>query len=216
MTSWNARFAIVLVLLAGTVFFMNIRVARCVAPKQVSVTSFPLQLGDWNGSEVPLTSDALRTLRRTTVLQRVYYSQKMAEPEVYLYLAYNPNQHAGDRRHLPEDCLEGSGWSFAESGTVPLSLPGQRSFPVNRLVIEKAGDRELLLYWFWARGRGAASEQWADAYLVFDSLRFNRSDDALIRINTPISPQEETSFAEQRLLSFARQAEPAMAHYFPQ
>ncbi|MBV8051955.1 MAG: EpsI family protein [Acidobacteriaceae bacterium] len=215
MTSWNARFTIVLLVLAGTALFMNTRVAKCLAPKQISVASFPLQLGYWNGSEVVLDTAARRMLRGAILLQRVYHDTNTTEPGVDLYVAYYPNQHAGDRRHLPEECLAGSGWSAVESATVPLSAPGQQPFPVNRLVVERAGDRELVLYWFWARGRGAASEQWANAYLIFDSLRLNRSDDALIRINTPIASQEETSVAEQRLLSFATQAVPAMADYFP-
>jgi EpsI family protein len=116
---------------------------------------------------------------------------------------------------LPEDCLAGSGWSSLQSGTTTIRLQGQESFSANRSLIAEAGERELVLYWFWARGRGVANEQWADAYLVFDSLRFHRSDDALIRMNTMVSPREEISAADRRLLSFAAQAVPAMGNYFP-
>jgi len=214
MTASTTRFTVVAVLLAGTALLMNTRVARCIAAKRTEVEFLPLQFGNWNGVDVPLPLATVKVLHGATILERAY-SNKSTEPAVYLYVAYYPNQHAGDRRHLPEDCLEGSGWSALESGTTTIALPGQESFPANRFLIAKAGDRQLVLYWFWARGRGVASERWADAYLVLDSLRFNRSDDALIRINTLVPPGEDFSTADRRLLSFATQAIPAMRTYFP-
>jgi EpsI family protein len=134
---------------------------------------------------------------------------------VGLYLAYFPNQHAGIRHHLPENCLAGSGWSTVESGTTTLSLPGYAPFPANRYLITQGADRQLVLYWFWGRGRGVASEDWADFYLVFDALRLNRSDDALVRINTPLQPGEEPNAAQRRLLSFAEQVSPLVGNYIP-
>jgi EpsI family protein len=214
MTSLTSRFGIVAVVLAGTSLFINTRVGRSIAPKQVSVESLPLHLGEWNGVDVPVPPATLNVLHGATILERAYFDQR-SDPEVYLYIAYYPNQHAGDRRHLPEDCLFGSGWSATESGATTVFLPGQKSFPANRFLIAKAGQRQLVLYWFWARGRGAASQSWADAYLVLDSLRLNRSDDALIRLNTLVLPKEEGSAAERRLLSFAAQVVPAMGNYFP-
>ena len=214
MTASTSKFTIVAVLLAGTALLMNSRVARCIAPKRMSVESLPFRLGDWNGMDIPVPPATLNVLHGATLLERAYTNKNLG-PDVYLYIAYYPNQHAGDRRHLPEDCLIGSGWSTLQSGTTTITLPGQQSFPANRFLIAKGGDRQLVLYWFWARGRGVASEQWADAYLIFDSLRFNRSDDALIRINTLVLPQEAMPAAEARLLSFAVQAVAAMGSYFP-
>jgi EpsI family protein len=96
-----------------------------------------------------------------------------------------------------------------------VSLPGHRPFPANRYLIRKGSDRQLVLFWFWARGRGAASEELADVYLMFDALRFGRSDDALIRINTPISNQADLALAERRLLSFAADIAPLIGGYLP-
>jgi EpsI family protein len=215
LTSWNARFTIVLLVLITTAFFMNTRVARFQAPRRISSASLPTQLADWNGADVPLPKQAFPLLRGATLLQRAYFENGSVESEVYLYVAYYPNQRAGDRRHLPEGCLDGSGWSTVESGSTKISLAGQQSLTANRLLIAKQGVRQLVLYWFWARGRDVASEQWADAYLILDSLRFHRSDDALIRINTAIAPSEDVPTAERRLLAFTALAVPAVHNYFP-
>jgi EpsI family protein len=213
--SWNVRFAVVAVLLAGTGLFQHLRVRNVVAPPRTSLASFPLQLGEWVGTDIPIVPEILSKLDRGEFLQRDYQDQNAKGTGVSLYLAYFPNQRAGLRRHSPEDCLAGSGWSTLESGTTTLSLPGYRPFPANRYLITRGPDRQLVLFWFWGRGRGVASEDWADFYLVFDSLRLNRNDDALIRINTPLQPDEDPDAGQRRLLSFAEQVSPLVGSYIP-
>lgn len=216
MISWNARFAVVALLLAAAGLFQYIRAGNAAVPQRTSLASFPLQLGGWVGTDIPIAPIILNTLDRGEFLQREYQDQNTEGAGVSLYLAYFPDQRAGRRgRHLPEDCLAGSGWSTVESGTTTLTLPGYMPFPANRYLITKGSDRQLVLYWFWERGRGVASEDWADFYLVFDSLRSNRSDDALIRINTPLQAGEEPDAAQRRLLSFAGQMSPLVGSYIP-
>ena len=215
MITWNARFAVVALLLTTTGLFLHTRTGNVVAPTRTSLASFPTRLGDWVGTDIPIPPEILNTLGRGEFLQRDYFDQNARDPGVSLYLAYFPNQQAGQRRHLPENCLTGSGWSTVESGTTTLSLPGFRPFPANRYLITKGSERQLVLFWFWGRGRGVASEDRADFYLVVDSLRLNRRDDALIRINTPLQPGEEPDAGQQRLLSFAERLSPAVGSYIP-
>ena len=215
MSPWNARFALVALLLAGTGLFLHTRTRNVAVPPRTPLTSFPLELGEWVGADIPIPPEILQTLDHGEFLQRDYLDQNTNGPGVSLYLAYFPNQQAGRRHHLPENCLAGSGWSTVESGTTTLSLPGYSPFPANRYVITKGPDRQLVLFWFWGRGRGVASEDWADFYLVFDSLRLNRSDDALIRINTPLQAGEEPDAGQRRLLSLAEQVSPLVGSYIP-
>jgi EpsI family protein len=172
-------------------------------------------MGEWVGPDIPIAPIILNKLDRGEFLLREYQDQNTKSPGVSMYLAYFPNQHAGQRRHLPDDCLAGSGWSTVESGTTTLFLPGHKPFPANRCLITKGPDRQLVLFWFWGRGRGIASEDWADFYLVFDSLRLNRSDDALIRINTPLQAEEEPEAGQRRLLAFAERMSPLVGSYIP-
>jgi EpsI family protein len=181
--------------------------------KACSTVSLPVV--SWVGTDIPIPPETLKTLDRGEFLLRNHQDQNTKSPGVYLYLAYFPNQRAGPRAHSPENCLAGSGWSTVESGTTTLSLPGYTPFPANRYVITKGPDRQLVLFWFWGRGRGVASEDWADFYLVFDSLRLNRSDDALIRINTPLQAGEEPDAGQRRLLSLAEQVSPLVGSYIP-
>ena len=72
-----------------------------------------------------------------------------------------------------------------------------------------------MIYWFWAHGRGVASEYWAKYYLVKDSIKMNRSDGALVRVTTMMNPGETVDAAEQRLLPFIDRVVPLLDGYIP-
>jgi hypothetical protein len=54
-----------------------------------------------------------------------------------------------------------------------------------------------------------------NVYLAFDSLLWNRTDNALVRMNTELQPGEKPEDAERRLLSFAGLAGPLLKNYIP-
>lgn len=214
MISWNARFATVALLLAGTGLLLHARASHEFILPRTALASFPLALQNWAGADVPIPEEILKTLRPGEFLQRTYRNQSGGGAYVDLYVAYLQNQHALFR-HLPQDCLEGSGWTAVESDTTTLALPGEAPFPANRYLIAKGDDRQVVLFWYSARGRRVAREDWMNAYLVFDSLLFNRSDNALIRMNTELQPGEKPEEAERRLLSFAGLVSPLLKNYIP-
>ena len=63
--------------------------------------------------------------------------------------------------------------------------------------------------------RSVASEYWAKFYLVADAMRTNRTDGALVRIITPVQPQEGEAQARRRAEEFARQLAPLLTRYIP-
>ena len=215
MISANGRFAIVAVLLTSAAIFQQTHARRDPPASPVVLSSFPAQIGSWAGTNVPLTPDVLQKLGRGEFLLRAYQDQTTTQPDVDLWIAYWPNERAGQRRHTPDDCLVGSGWSIVESGSTRVSFPDAQPFEVNRYLIARGSERQLVLFWYWARGRRIAKEDRADFYLVLDSLRLNRNDDALIRLNTPIGPSEDPNHAQQRLLAFVTQADRLFDRHLP-
>lgn len=203
MISANARFVLIAVALAGAALFLQTRTRQDLLPPGPALSSLPLQFAGWRGADLPFAPPTLAALGPGEFLQREYWEQG-DDSHVDVYLAHRPNQHAL-ASHVPTDCLLGSGWSVADSGTAAFSIPGQPGFTANRYLVTKNGDRQLVLFWFWAHGRGVASLKRADFYLTLDSLRLNRSDSVLVRINTPLRPGETTDAAQQRLLAFAGQ-----------
>jgi EpsI family protein len=210
---WNARFAIVALLLGTTALFLQARARRQVVPSRTALASFPVELKNWVSSDIPIATEDLQTLGPGDYLQR-RYSNRSAPADVDLYIAYHANQTAF-YHHLPQDCLISSGWSTVESGVTTLALPGNSPFSANRYLIARGNDRQMVLFWYSAHGRRMASENHTDLYLVLNSLRLNRNDYALVRINTGLRSGEEPGDAERRLLAFAGTVNSSLSSYIP-
>ncbi len=86
------------------------------------------------------------------------------------------------------NCLPGAGWEPVSKAARPLPTPTApgRDIVVNRYVVQKGLDRQLVLYWYHGRGRVVASEYWSKLFLINDAVRSNRTDGALVRVIAPI------------------------------
>ncbi len=208
------RFLVVLALLAGTALFIHSHSQAENLPPRMQLTELPLMLGNWSGTDVPISDDVREILGPGNFVQRVY-RRASEEPYVDLFLAYFPTQRTGATVHSPQNCLPGAGWVPVESGRIHLPQPDGRIATVNRYVIAKGSERQLVVYWYQAHARITASEYWAKFYLVADSIRLNRSDGALVRVITPLVEGEEPDKAQQRATEFLRDLTPILSAYIP-
>ena len=211
-----ARLVAAMVLLASTAIFLQARNGREIFPPRLALASFPHQLGQWTGTDIEIPKDVLEVLGAGDFLLRVYRSSEDRLPASDIFIAYFPSQRTGDTIHSPKNCLPGAGWTPIDSSQVQLEVSGHAPFPVNRYVIAKGDERQLVLYWYLAHNRPVASEYWARIYLVSDSIRMNRSDGSLIRLSTPMLPGESADSAMQRLMPFATQVVPLLNRYIPE
>ena len=209
------RFTLAVALIGLTAILLQARGRNEVIPEHPPLSSFPGQLGNWEGAEVPLDRETLEVLGAGDFMERVYQDPDGKLPEVDLFLAYFSSQRAGDTIHSPQHCLPGAGWNPEQRTRILLSLPGHDPFPANRYVISKAESRRLVLYWYWAHDRGVASEYWAKYYLVKDAIRMNRSDGALVRITISMFQGETPEAAQQRALPFSSLVIPLLDDYIP-
>jgi len=209
------RFVLAAVLLASAAVVLYARAHDEATPPRRHLESFPQQLGAWTGTDQVIPEDELAVLGEGEFLKRDYESQESAQPGVNLFIAYYPSQTTNDTPHSPQHCLPGSGLTPIENQRITLTIPGFASFPANRYLVARGDYREVVLYWFWAHGRGIASEYWFKYYLVKDSLQMHRSDGAMVRFITPLYPGETAEAAMQRLLPFASQVMPVLDNYIP-
>ena len=208
-----AHFVLAALLVASAAIFLQAHPHNEVFPPRLPLNSFPRQLADRTGTDTPLDPDVLEVLGPGEFLLRDY--ENASSPGINLFLAYFPSQRAGDTIHSPKHCLPGAGWSPIDSHRITLSFPSHAPFPATRYVIAKGDDRRLVLYWYWAHDRGVASEYWAKYYLVKDSIALNRSDGALVRIITPLLPDESPEAAQQRLQPFTAEVVSSLDNYIP-
>jgi EpsI family protein len=179
------------------------------------VGSMPSQIGDWMGTDIPLSQEELDILGPGEYLVRDYQNTSQQELPVNLYVPFFPSQKAGDTIHSPDHCLPGAGWIPISREVIQLARPDGTSIPVNRYVVSKLGERQLVLYWFQAHGRVVASEWSAKYYLIHDSILLNRSDGGMVRLMTQMLDGESADAAQARLMKLGSQILPLLDNYIP-
>jgi EpsI family protein len=195
-------------------------------PARAPFAQFPMQIGPWRGvQEPPLTPEVLRVLGVTDYTSRAYFGPNQAA--VGLYMGYYDSQRQGDTIHSPLNCLPGAGWAPVSKtflqipvneGLATTQQAGQPAqIEINRYVIEKGLDRQLVLYWYQSHGRIVASEYWGRFYMVQDAVRLNRTDGALVRVIAAIPPNVENAeaTAEQTGVAFIKMLFPHLSEYLP-
>ncbi len=215
MKGSSLRFLLAAALMLAAALVLQAHSRNEVFPPRLPLSSLPLQIGGWTGQNYTLDQETLDILGPGEYLVRDYENTGAPQPPINLYIAYFPSQKTGDTIHSPSHCLPGAGWVPTLRQTVTLTRPDGSSFPVNRYVVSKAGDRQIVLYWFQAHGRAVASEYWAKYYLVADSIRMNRSDGALVRLMSPMYPRESRGAAQARVMKFGSQLIPLLDQYIP-
>jgi EpsI family protein len=174
-------------------------------PPAKPLSEFPAKMGPWGQViEWPLDKETIDVLGVTDYLNRGYWEPGMNQDLVGLYIGYFRSQRTGAGIHSPKNCLPGAGWNPMQETIYQLPLNDGRKVPINLYVLRKRLDEQLVLYWYQAHGRIVASEYWGKFYLVYDALRLNRTDAALVRITVPISHGDEAA-AQERAIAFAKQ-----------
>jgi exosortase D (VPLPA-CTERM-specific) len=169
--------------------------------------NFPNKIGLWHGRSVPLDAPTESILRADDYLLADYTS---ADGEgINFFVAYYGNLVGKKALHSPSDCIPAGGWAIVDRRGI------NRVHPLERVVVAKAGKKLLVYYWFDEQGKAVANEYLANFYRLTNSIVKRRSDAALIRLVTEISPNETEDSADNRLESFLQIAEPALANYLP-
>lgn len=187
-----------------------------IEPERQSLYTFPLQLGDWEGTEASISQPELEVLKLTDYVQANYSSPEHGL--VNFYVAYYASQRKGASVHSPSSCLPGGGWKIVKSNVVqiPGILPDGKPLPVNQLIISTGSARQLVNYWFMQRGRNLTNEYLVKWYIFWDSLTRERTDGSLVRVLTPLPEHGGEAEAAKRLEAFMQAAVPRLYYYIPQ
>jgi exosortase D (VPLPA-CTERM-specific) len=195
-------------------------------PARSDFVSFPMQVGDWHGRRQRLDSVYVDTLKMDDYILADFVDQAPATPAevhaataapVNFYAAYYASQRTGQSAHSPRSCLPGGGWRIVEFAPATVAGVQQAGLPlrVNRVIVQQGGERQLVYYWFQERGRNITNEYQVKWFLLRDAVVRNRTDGALVRLVTPLGPNEAVNSGDARLGLFAQNILPALHNYLP-
>ncbi|HSU59403.1 MAG TPA: EpsI family protein [Bryobacteraceae bacterium] len=175
--------------------------ATLIELRPATALAKPLQTIDrridgWVGREdPPLSGSVLESLRPTSYVSRTYQKETKS---LGLFVAYYALTRPGESMHSPKNCLPGGGWEILESGFTDVQL-GSKHVAVNKYLIEKSGERQLVIYWYQSKERIVASEYSGKLFRAWDAISNGDTSGSIVRIVLPDRPDalgDARSFAE--------------------
>ncbi len=182
---------------------------------------FPRALDGWSGAaQRRLEPQIEAVLGADDYLSIGYASAQHAQP-VDLFIAYYEKQTEGSGIHSPQVCIPAGGWEMSRIDDVTVQVMGEGGLPVgmpvNRAIIQRGLERQLVYYWFEQRGRQVTSDYMAKATTILDSITRGRSDGALVRLITPIGTGAGAeAAADARLRDFLGEMTDVLPRFVPE
>ena len=212
--STYVRVLTVALLIQGGVFYaLAMRAEK--TPPMAPLSSFPVQVRGFRMlQEIPTAPEILNILKADDTLTREYVDPS-GTPLVF-YIAFFNSQRYGQAPHSPKNCLPGEGWEPVDSSTMELPVQGWPTpIVINHFVVQHGDDQEVTLYWYQSHNRIIAHEFAAKFWLVVDSIRYNRSDSALVRVIVP-AREGDVDGATKVGANFIQAMFPALLRQLPQ
>lgn len=182
-------------------------------------SGFSMGLGSWSGSRSYLDPDIEETLGADDYINASYRAPGEAAP-VNFFSAFYRSQTEGEGIHSPEVCLPAGGWEIFRFGQKTVDFPSTTygRFELNRAVIQKGLDKQLVYYWFEQRGMRITNDFAAKISVLKDSLLIGRSDGGIVRFVTPIGGNgpEATAEAEARIERLMAEVLPRLPRFIPE
>jgi EpsI family protein len=205
-----ARAAIVVTLIVAAQFYVASADRESPAPRK-QLALLPLRLATWDGRDArPFDDDVITALGVDEYINRQYVGSSGIP--IALYVGYYASQRQGDTMHSPQNCLPGAGWQPIESGRLPVRLAAQ-DVELNRYVVQKGTDRQVVLYWYQGRHRVTANEYANKLWLMLDAARVHRTDGGLVRVIAPVITN--ASRADTDAAAFATTILPLLTEHLP-
>jgi EpsI family protein len=196
-----------------------------IVPVVGPLSRFPADFGRWTAlRDFPTDPETQAVLRADDVLSRQYVDTTRARTCneanhwscLVLFIAFFKTQRYGQAPHSPKNCLPGAGWEQVSAERPAITVPGE-SHPIviNNFVTEHGEDKSVSLYWYQSHQRIIASEFSAKFYSIVDSIRYHRSDTAIVRVIIPVAGGNIDA-AVQTGYAFVRAIFPALLRQLPE
>ncbi|MBZ5724742.1 MAG: EpsI family protein [Acidobacteriia bacterium] len=217
MSALNNKYAraLTLVLLLEAATFYGVARRNELMPNVPPLAVFPTAIGGWQMvQDSPVEKDVLDVLKADDTLNREYANPSRTDA-AYLFVAFFKTQRTGAAPHSPKNCLPGAGWEPLESRVIPVDVPGREApIVINKYVVAHGDQKSVTLYWYQSHDRIIASEFGAKFWVVADSIRYHRSDTALVKVWVPVK-ENDIDAATRTGLEFIRVVFPELRRQLP-
>ena len=171
--------------------------------------SIPMIVGDWYGREVPMDERTYEILETKDAIMREYTNSD--NERVLLAIVF-----AADNRkvaHPPEVCFAGGGWSRTDKVVQTVTVEN-RTIEVNRLLLKKGANKQIVLYLYKAGGKLTPNYYSQQLNIILNGMLRRKTSSALIRVSS-LADGDDVKGAMERTRKFTGEVIPVLEEYLP-
>lgn len=202
------------VLLLGAMLVLQLRSTGEAVPVRKEFDTFPTVIGTWQAkASSNLDPEIVNFLKVNDYVMQSYHDTDGRQ--LWLYVGYWATQRKGAQIHSPQNCLPGNGWEPIEASLLTVVLPAPYApITVNRYLIQKDREQQVVLYWYQSQGKAVAGELAAKVDMVRSAILRNRTDGALVRVSAPASGG--VADTTDSLVRYVQKLYPILVEYLPE
>lgn len=202
---------------AITSLFFLFPASKPINVERETFASFPEQINGWTGSKTPFEPEILEVLAADDVIS-ITYLNAAGTDQINLFSAWYKKQTEGQAIHSPEVCLPAGGWEVFSITPTEITIPNTvyGTFNVNRAIIQKGSQRQLVYYWFEQRGERMTNDFLVKISVMRDTFTRGRGDGAIVRLVMPLAKDADEAEADKRLQAFMQDVLEHMPRYIPE
>ena len=201
-------------LLLGALLVLQLRSTGEAVPVRKQFDTFPTVIGTWQAkASSNLDPEIVNFLKVNDYVMQSYHDTDGRQ--LWLYVGYWATQRKGAQIHSPQNCLPGNGWEPIEASLLTVVLPAPYApITVNRYLIQKDREQQVVLYWYQSQGKAVAGELAAKVDMVRSAILRNRTDGALVRVSAPASGG--VADTTDSLVRYVQKLYPILVEYLPE
>lgn len=205
--------AITLLVVAGTVYRVTATQLNAVSKRpvvlDVPLKNFPVEIGDWSGSDIQISETVLKVAGNDDYIVRKYVNSSTGQ-SVNLYIAFSARPSTM-RGHKPEICYPGSGWMHDDSRKTDVQLDSGRTLTCVIHQFHKpipATGNAIVLNYYILGGQLVTDED------AFSSLRYRMVNNSR-KTQRYVTQVQISSSMENSVMSAASEFSDLIFRYFP-
>jgi len=169
----------------------------------------------WSSFEYPAMNMNIQDSLTTD--DTLFAMYRKGDKEINVYIGYYFTSDKIGKAHSPLVCFPGQGWKMFDEKKRTLILGEKDQIPlhVNSIVVRKAQDQQLVLFWFQAYDRSVADTFSQKILASWNRIRYGNEDNAFVRVSIVFDDKDvETSLSE--VSEFLEEFYPAFLRYVKQ
>lgn len=118
-----------------------------IQPLQKGLDSFPMDLEEYRGVDLPLDEDVSKILAADATMNRAYRRSDGSSIVVHASAWVRPENVSSVAPHSPKICYTNAGWHILEERPTEVTTPAGR-LHFNSLLLERDEERCVVSYWY--------------------------------------------------------------------